>query len=112
MRFTVGVEVAHSTHMYISAHLAVFFVMGEIALTDARTQLAEVVDQARIAHEPVHLTRPGRRVAAVIGAAELDRLIEAAEDLDDIRAAGAARAELSDAGAEPIPTVKVGLGLD
>jgi prevent-host-death family protein len=36
-------------------------------VTGARAQLAEVVDEARIAHAPVFLTRRGRRVGAVIG---------------------------------------------
>lgn len=82
-------------------------------VTEARARLADVVDQARIAHEPTFLTRRGRRVAAVIGAEELEDLIEAAEDLEDIRAAGAARAEMADTGAETIPwdDVKVDLGL-
>jgi len=48
----------------------------------------------------------------VIDADDLDRLIAAAEDLADIEAARAARAEL-EAGAEPIPweQVKADLGL-
>lgn len=88
--------------------------MTELPVTDARARLAQVVDEARVAHEPVYLTRRGLRVAAVIGAEELEQLIEAAEDLEDIRAAAAARAEMDETGTHPIPweDVKANLGLD
>lgn len=86
--------------------------MTEMTVTDARARLADVVDAARVRHEPVYLTRRGRRVAAVIDAEDLERLIEAAEDLADIEAARAARDEMA-AGAAPIPwaQVKADLGL-
>ncbi|HEU0287793.1 MAG TPA: type II toxin-antitoxin system Phd/YefM family antitoxin [Nocardioidaceae bacterium] len=87
--------------------------MTELTVTDARARLADVVEEARIGHDPVFLTRRGRRVAAVIDAEDLERLIEAAEDLADIRAARAARAELADSAEIPIPweEVKADLGL-
>lgn len=85
--------------------------MTEMTVTDARAQLADVVDAARVGHDPVYLTRRGRRVAAVIDADDLDRLIEAAEDLADIEAARAARDELVDASAIPWDEVKADLGL-
>lgn len=83
-----------------------------MTVTAARARLADVVDAARVEHEPIYLTRRGKRVAAVIDADDLNQLIEAAEDLADIEAARAARDEL-DAGAEPIPweQVKADLGL-
>ncbi|HLY33155.1 MAG TPA: type II toxin-antitoxin system Phd/YefM family antitoxin [Jatrophihabitantaceae bacterium] len=86
--------------------------MSDITLTDARARLADVVDAARVGHDPVYLTRRGRRVAAVIAAEDLELLIEAAEELSDIHAAQHARDEI-DAGAEPIPweQVKADLGL-
>ncbi len=86
--------------------------MTEMTVTDARARLADVVDAARVEHEPVYLTRRGRRLAAIIDAEDLDRLIEAAEDLADIEAVRAARAEM-DEGAESIPwdQVKADLGL-
>ena len=86
--------------------------MSELTVSDARARLADVVDSARVQHAPVYLTRRGRRVAAVIGAEDLDRLIEAAEDLADIEASRSARAELDD-GARAIPwdEVKAELGL-
>ncbi|TWH03861.1 prevent-host-death family protein [Nocardioides sp. J9] len=86
--------------------------MTEMTVSEARARLADVVDEARI-HEPVFLTRRGRRIAAVVDADKLDQLVEAAEDLADIRAAAAARAELEESGAAPIPweQVKADLGL-
>ena len=64
-------------------------------------------------HEPVYLLRRGRRVAALIDAEDLAKLIEAAEDLDDLRAANAARTEMADTGEGPLPweQVKAELGL-
>ena len=86
--------------------------MSELTVTEARARLADVVDTARVGHDPVYLTRRGRRVAAVIDADDLERLISAAEDLADLEAARAARQEMAD-GDTPIPweQVKVDLGL-
>ena len=86
--------------------------MSDITVSDARARLADVVDAARVGHDPVYLTRRGQRVAAVIDADDLDRLIAAAEDLADIEAARAAREEI-DAGDTAIPwaQVKADLGL-
>ncbi|HQF02482.1 MAG TPA: type II toxin-antitoxin system Phd/YefM family antitoxin [Phycicoccus sp.] len=85
--------------------------MAELTVTDARARLADVVDEARVRHDPIYLTRRGQRVAAVIDADDLDRLIEAAEDLADIEAARAARAEVDAEGAIPWEQVKADLGL-
>lgn len=86
--------------------------MSELAVSAARGRLADVIDQARVAHEPVFLTRRGRRVAAVIDADQLDALIEAAEDLADLRAVAAAREEMATTPPIPWETVKADLGLD
>ncbi|MGV1035512.1 MAG: type II toxin-antitoxin system Phd/YefM family antitoxin [Candidatus Nanopelagicales bacterium] len=87
--------------------------MSEVSVTEARTKLASVVDDARVRHAPVFLTRRGKRVAAVVDASDLERLLEAAEDLADILAAQSARAELDKTSTEPIPwdEVKADLGL-
>lgn len=87
--------------------------MTEMSLSQARGRLADVVDTARVAHDPVYLTRRGRRVAAVIDADDLERLLEAAEDLADIAAAAAAREEMAATGKEPVAweQVKADLGL-
>ena len=87
--------------------------MSEMTVTEARARLADVVDQARVDHDPVFLTRRGRRVAAIVDADHLEQLIEAAEDLADLQAAVAARAEMAETGQLAIPwdEVKSDLGL-
>ena len=99
--------------MYNSAFSAgIMGAMSEITVSDARARLAHVVDAARVGHDPVYLTRRGQRVAAVIDAEDLDRLIASAEDLADIEAAKAARAEIADGDATiPWEQVKADLGL-
>lgn len=86
---------------------------GPLSVSQAGRQLAEVVDRVRQAGAPVYLERDGRVAAAVIGAEDLDRLIELATDMEDIRAAVAARRELVEADEAPIPweRVKLDLGL-
>ncbi len=76
---------------------------GTVGMSAARDHLSHIVDRARTRHEPVYLVNRGRRVAAVIDADDLDRLLELAEDMLDIQAVDRARAEL-DAG---IPTVSL-----
>jgi prevent-host-death family protein len=87
--------------------------VAPLSVSQARQQLAAVIDRARATHEPVYLERHGRRVAAVIDADDLDRLIELAEDMEDIRAAAAARREMVETADAPIPweQVKAELGL-
>ena len=55
--------------------------MEELTVSKARARLADVVDEARVQHAPVYLTRRGKRVAAVISADDLDLLIAAAGEL-------------------------------
>lgn len=83
--------------------------MNEVSVSEARDHLADVIDEARRLHEPVYLNRRGKRLAAVIDAEDLDRLIELAEDAIDI---AEARAALEEEG-ESIPwdEVKADLGL-
>lgn len=87
--------------------------MPEVTVTEARARLAEVVDQVRVRHEPVYLTRHRRRLAALIDAEDLDALVQAAEDIADIEAANDARREMAETGETPIPwdEVKAELGL-
>jgi prevent-host-death family protein len=84
-----------------------------LSVSDARTQLAAIIDRARADHQPVYVARRGRRVAAVIDADDLDRILELAEDMADIRAAEQAREEMRETAAAPIPweEVKADLGL-
>ena len=96
----------------LGASSDIMVAMSEITVSDARARLADVVDAARVGHDPVYLTRRGHRVAAVIDADDLDALIAAAEDLADIEAAKAARAEITDGEATiPWEQVKADLGL-
>lgn len=85
----------------------------DLAVSEARQNLAAIIDRARAEHAPVYLARRGRRVAAVIDAEDLEHLLELAEDMADIRAAEAARAEMKETGEAPIPweQVKADLGL-
>ncbi|MGI9003160.1 MAG: type II toxin-antitoxin system Phd/YefM family antitoxin [Pseudonocardia sp.] len=82
-------------------------------ISEARDQLASIVDRVRAEHRPVWLARRGRRVAAVVDADDLDRLFELAEDMIDIRAAEEARREMAATSETPIPweEVKADLGL-
>ena len=107
-----GWERTQIAKLYNSAVRAYRGGMSEITVSDARARLADVVDSARVRPDPVYLTRRGQRVAAVIDADDLDRLIAAAEDLADIEAAAAARAEIR-GGRPAIPwdQVKADLGL-
>ena len=71
-----------------------------MSISEARSRLASIIDDAR--HEPVWLTRRNKRVAAVVDADVLDRLLEAAEDLDDLVAYDAAIAESARIGGENV----------
>jgi prevent-host-death family protein len=84
-----------------------------MSVTQARARLADTVDQARTSHAPVYLTRRGRPVAAIIDSTQLDVLVAAAEDLEDMLAVEAAKAELA-GGAQPVAweEVRRDLGLD
>ena len=84
-----------------------------LTVSEARKQLASIIDRARDEHMPIYVWRRSRRVAAVIDADDLDALIDMAEDMADIRAAEAARAEMKATGETPIPweEVKADLGL-
>ena len=54
----------------------------EMPVTEARARLSEIMDFA--CQEPVILTRHGRRTVVMLSADEYDRLMEIAEDVEDI----------------------------
>ena len=85
--------------------------MLDLPVSVACSQLDEIVDDVRARHEPVFLTRRGRRVAVVIDFEDLERLTQAAEELADVEAADAARAEIVEHGTIPWDEVKADLGL-
>ena len=84
-----------------------------INVSEARSQLASLVDRARAEREPIYLSRHGRRVAAIIDADVLDRVLALAEDMLDIRAAEESRTQMRATGETPIPweEAKADLGL-
>ena len=67
--------------------------MSEVAVSEARNRLAEVIEESRRSGEPISVTRRGRRVAVIIDSDAFDRLVEIADDVDDRRELEAARAE-------------------
>lgn len=82
--------------------------MTEMAVSEAREQLAAVIESASRTGEPVYLTRRGRPVAVVVDPAVFERLLDDAEDALD-------RAELALAREQedyvPWEQVKAELGL-
>ncbi|HUF33957.1 MAG TPA: type II toxin-antitoxin system Phd/YefM family antitoxin [Acidimicrobiales bacterium] len=67
--------------------------MSDIAVSEARSRLAEIIDEARRSREPVYVTRRGRRVAVILDADLYDQVVEAAEDAIDRYELEAAREE-------------------
>ena len=82
--------------------------MTEVAVSEARNRLAEVIEESRRSGEPISVTRRGRRVAVILGSEAFDRLVDTADDLDDRRELEAAR---SDDDYVPWDEVKAALGL-
>ncbi|MFZ0218453.1 MAG: type II toxin-antitoxin system Phd/YefM family antitoxin [Candidatus Dormiibacterota bacterium] len=87
--------------------------MEQRSMADVRQHLAEVVDHVCSQHEAVYVARRGRPLAALVGAEDFARILELAEDMEDIQAAEAARQEMHETQAAPIPwyEVKADLGL-
>lgn len=83
--------------------------MSEVAVSDARNRLAEVIEESRRSGEPISVTRRGRRVAVIIDSEAFDRLVETADDVDDRRELEAARV---DDDYVPWDDVKAMLGLE
>lgn len=96
-----------------SDFLCNLYVMDSYSVTNLRQHIAEVIDEVCADGGPIYLTRHGKRVAAIIDADEMDRLLELAEDMEDIREAAEARLEMEITGQEAIPweEVKAELGL-
>ena len=67
--------------------------MNEVAVSDARNRLAEVIEESRRSGEPVSVTRRGRRVAVILDSDAFDRLVDIADDVEDRRELEAARAD-------------------
>lgn len=78
--------------------------------TDARENLAEILNRVAYAKDRVRITRRGKEVAAVVPIEDLE-LIERLEDEIDIREAKKALADAKKHGTIPWDTVKKELGL-
>jgi antitoxin Phd len=82
--------------------------MTEMAVSEAREHLSELIESTRRSGEPVYVTRRGRRVAVILDPEDYERILGDAEDAVD-------RAELRAARAEddyvPWEQVKADLGL-
>lgn len=83
--------------------------MTEVAVSEARNRLAEVIEETRRSGEPVSVTRRGRRVAVIVDSEVFDRLVDAADEADDRRELDAAR---HDDDYVPWDEVKAALGLE
>ena len=81
--------------------------MADLAVSDAREHLADVIERVR-SGEPVYVTRRGRRVAVIVDADAYDQLVEVAEDALDRAALAIAR---DDDDYVPWEEVKADLGL-
>ena len=79
-----------------------------MTVSEARNRLADAIDEARTSHEPVVLTRRGRRVAVLVDAEDYARMSDLVEDGLDRAAVEAARA---DDDYIPWEQVKADLGL-
>jgi prevent-host-death family protein len=82
--------------------------MGELTVSQARENLAELIDNTQRSGEPVVLTRHGRPVAVVLDHALFERLVAAADDTSDRQALALAR---TDDDTVPWEQVKADLGL-
>ena len=67
--------------------------MTEVAVTQARDRLAEVIEETRRSGEPTWLTRDGQRIAVILDSDVFDRLVDLAEDAMDRRALDEVRAD-------------------
>lgn len=89
-------------------------IQEEFTVSQARTRLAEIIENVQKKHVPVFLSRRGKRVAAIIDSADLEKIIKNSEDLEDLLSAEAAYKEMIETKQEPIPweEVKKDLGLE
>ena len=83
--------------------------MNEVAVSEARNRLAEVIEEARRSGEPISVTRRGRRVAVILDSDAFDELVDRADDVEDRRELDRARA---DDDYVPWDEVKAALGLE
>lgn len=80
--------------MYITAMKMYTLGMSTISVTDARSRLPEVIEQAR--SEAVFLERRGKLEAVVVSPEQFARMMDALEDAADVEAFDAAMADEGD----------------
>lgn len=85
-------------------------VMDSVNTTEARENLAEVINRVTYAKDRVRITRRGKQVAAMVPIEDLE-LLERLEDEIDIREAKKALADARKHGTIPWETAKEELGL-
>ena len=84
--------------------------MDSLNTTEARENLADVLNRVAYAKDRVRITRRGKQIAAVVPIEDLE-MIERLEDEIDIREAKKALAEVEKKGTIPWEKVKKELGL-
>ncbi len=84
--------------------------MDSVNTTEARENLAEVINRVSYAKDRVRITRRGKQVAAVVPIEDLE-LLERLEDEMDIREAKKALADARQHGTIPWEEAKEELGL-
>lgn len=84
--------------------------MRKLKMTEAREELANIVNEVAYGHERVLLTRRGRELAAVVSVDDA-QLLERLEDELDLADARAALANPENADPVPWEQVRANLGL-
>jgi len=80
-----------------------------ISISEARQDLAELVNRVAYAHERIRLNRRGRDLAALVPTEDLE-LLEALDDQFDLAAAREALADPANAGRIPWEDLRARLG--
>lgn len=65
--------------------------MSTVSITDARARLPELVSRAQ--KEAVFVERHGKAAAVLVSPAQYDRMMDALEEVEDVRAFDAAMAD-------------------
>ena len=82
--------------------------MPDVAVSEARQHLADLIESTHRSGDPVYVTRRGRRVAVILDSERYEHLMEELEDALDRTALRAAR---EDDDYVPWDEVKAELGL-
>lgn len=73
---------------------------ADVSISEARDGFAELINRVAYAHERVRVVRRGRQLAAVVPVEDVE-LLEALEDVLDLRAAREALADPANEGRVP-----------